>query len=118
MGLEFKIDTENGVIHSVGHGGHTVQDLFDHCQMIRSHPDYKESLVHLLDYRDVAVIRSTPEAFGLARFIFSPKVAVVAGESSYGSARMVHGWVGNDSLFMVFHDMASAREWLGLPPDE
>ena len=116
MGLEFKIDTEAGVVYTVGRGTITVNDVVEFRQQLKSHTGYNKNYCYLVDYREAIIDRSTSEARQLARPLLA-KVAVVAGEQSYPFARMVQGWTRDDSL-MVFRDMASAREWLGLPPEE
>jgi len=117
MGIEYTIDTEAGVVYTVGRGTVTVDDVVEFRKQLKSHTDYNKNYCYLVDYREAIIDRSTSEARQLARPQNLAKVAVVAGEQSYPFARMIQGWTTDDSL-MVFRDIASAREWLGLPSED
>ena len=119
MGIEFTIDAKARVVYYVGRGKITVQDVANVRKRVNSHPDYKGPFAHLFDYREGFLLRDTSQSRSLAHSLTRrAKIAVVAGEKSYGTARMFQGWVGDDRLVKIFRDMASAREWLGLPRED
>ena len=119
MGIEFKIDAEAGVVFTKGLGNISFEEFKDYRNKLTSHPDYNKKFLHLADYREVTMARTTTQALDIARSRLFAKVAMVAGEQSFGQARMIQGWAGGEEGgFMVFRDMASAREWLGLPSED
>ena len=65
---------------------------------------------------------SGEEARGLASWAANKnpvkRLAMVVGSESFGFARMYQAWAEKGQDLYVFTDMASAREWLGLPPEE
>jgi len=115
MSLEFKIDTEAGFVYTVGHGAVSFDEFVEHRKQITLHPNFNKEFSHLLDYREVVMDRNTNQARNIAGSIPFARVAMVAGEKAFGFTRMVQGWEGEEVL-KVFREMASAREWLGLPP--
>jgi len=117
MGITYKIDTGAGIVFTVGRGSITYDEFVNHRRKITSDPDYKKDLFHLVDYREAAIERNTDQARRVAQERPFAEVAIVAGENSFGFARMVEGW-SEDGFIKVFHNMAPAREWLGLPPEE
>ena len=44
------------------------------------------------------------------------KTAIVIDKEAQGWARMFIGWRGENH--QIFHDLPSAREWLGLPSED
>ncbi len=118
MGIEFKIDTEAGVVYTVGRGNVSFEEFKEHRRKLNSHPDFNKEFFHLVDYREATIDRSADEARQSAKIRLLAKVAIVAREKSYPFARRYYGWTEEEGAVMVFHDMASAREWLGLPPEE
>jgi len=96
MGITYQIDAEAGVILSVAEGEIGVEDFRASVNQFMADPLYTPKLQHLFDGR-------------AAKFLFS-------GEDAQGYIRMYLGW--RDGNHKIFHDMASAREWLGLPPEE
>lgn len=117
MGIEFNIDTEAGVVYTVGRGNVSFEEFNEHREKLISHCDFNENYYHLVDYREVTMDRSTAQAMKTARLRPIAKVAVVAGEKSYPYARMYYGWTDEEGAVKVFRDMDSAREWLGLPTE-
>ena len=120
MGLEFKIDTEAGIVYTVGRGDISFDEFIENRRKVNSHPDFSKEFFGLADYREVTMARNTDQARAVAQGLIFAKAAVVAGEKSYAFCRMIQGWAdaAEEGVFSVFRDMASAREWLGLPPEE
>ena len=118
MGIKFSIDTEAGVVYTVGRGTVTFDDVVEFRKQLISHTDYNKNYYHLVDYREAIMNRSADEAKQLAIPQPLAKVAVVAGKQAFPFVRMIHGWKTDDEPYMVFQDMASARVWLGLPSEE
>ncbi len=122
MGLTYKIDVEAGVIYSFAEGKIGAADLQDRRNRFTADPLYHPSFVHLSDFRSAQVNFTGEEARNLAGWTKSirpfSKVAFVVGSESQGFIRMFQGWTGDDENMRVFNDMPSARERLGLPPDE
>ena len=117
MDITFKIDVEAGVVYTVGRGNVSFEEIQEFRSKLASHPDFNKEFFHLVDYREVTMERSTDQAMSSARSRLFAKLAIVVGEMSYGFARMFYGW-SEEGAVMVFKDMPSAREWLGLPPEE
>jgi len=117
MGLEFKIDTEAGVVYTVGRGILSYEEFNEYRENLISHGDFNKNYYHLVDYRKASIDRSVYQARQSAKTRLFAKVAIVAGEKSYPFAQRFYGWTEDDGAVMVFLDMASAREWLGLPTE-
>ena len=120
MGITFKIDVEAGVIYSVGEGEIGAADIRKLREQVRADPLYHPNLSHLFDGRSAQISYSGEEAWAVATWGIknrpTAKTAVVVDKEALGYARMYLGWRGETNK--IFHDMASAREWLGLPPEE
>ena len=84
-------------------------------------PKYSPELLSLIDARKTKPHFSEEDTRSLAQVrVKTPatkKLAIVAAEA-FGHARMFHGWTGQDSSIMIFKEMKSAREWLGLPRED
>ncbi len=117
MGLEFKIDTEAGFVYTVGRGIISFEEFKEYRQKLISHSDFDKNYYHLVDYREAAIDRRVYQARQSANTRLLAKVAIVAGEKSYPFAQRFYGWTEEEGAVMVFLDMASAREWLGLPTE-
>ena len=120
MGITYKIDAEAGVIYSFAEGKIGAADIIDNRKQVRADPLWRPNLDSLFDGRSAKFSISGEEARGLAiwaqRNRPTAKGAIVINRQAQGFARMFLGWEpGNQQ---IFHDMASAREWLGLPPEE
>ncbi len=118
MGLTYKIDAEAGVIHIVADGILEATTFLSFLKDLFADTKFRLGFDMVFDAQEAQVKISGNEAFDLARERQQGRVgklAIVATES-YGASRMFAGWVGDRTR--VFQDMASAREWLGLPPEE
>ena len=121
MGIEYEIDVELGVIFAVGKGKITAKDIFDTENRWLAYPRFRPGLTLLFDGRLVHLEMIGEDAHLLAgRDALLPlkKVCAVVEGSSFGVARMYQGWAGDKIAVHVVRDMASAREWLGLSPEE
>ena len=120
MGISFKIDAEAGFIFTVAEGEIGAADIQAHITRYTADPLYNPNLGQLFDARSAQISFSGGEAWSLATWSRknrpTAKTAIVIDEESQGFARMYVGWRGE--FHEIFHDMASAREWLGLPPEE
>ena len=119
MGITYKIDVEAGVIYSVAEGIIGAADIRDLREQIRADPLLRPNFVSLFDGRLAKVSFSGREAWSLAIWARqkrpTAKGAIVITRRGQGWARMFLGWEpGNQQ---IFYDMASAREWLGLPAE-
>ena len=121
MGIEFKIDIETGVIHIKGLGILTPKESKANDEAIMSHPDYRPNLDGLGDFRKARLIKTGRDAEFLGDLMKTmrpfKRYALVVAPERFGHARMLQGWTGDDVNYRVFTDMASAREWLDLPPE-
>ena len=122
MGLTYRIDAEAGVIYSVAEGEIVAADILGRREQLKADPLYSPDFVLLTDARSAQYNLSGEEARSLVNSFLATrhysKMALVVGSGSRGYIRMYQGWSGDDTSIRVFEDMASAREWLGLPPEE
>ncbi len=121
MGITYKIDAEARVIYAIASGDIGTKDIDDLRKRISADPSYDPGFDELFDARNARTSISGEEMFGMALLHREQplvrKLAIVASEV-FGFARMYQGGRGDDAKVMVFEDMAPAREWLGLPPEE
>lgn len=120
MDIEYKIDVELGVIFVVGKGKITPKDLLETENRVLADHSFRPGLKLLVDFRLAhlemrgrdTIVRANRDAQNFE------KVCVVAEGSSFGVGRMYQGWAGDKLPVHVVRDMASAREWLGLPSED
>ena len=121
MGIKFEIDLDAGVVFGVATGDVGTEEILDYVRRLLEDPKYSPELLSLIDARKTNPHFSEEEMRSLAQVrVKTPatkKLAIVAAEA-FGHARMFHGWTGNDANIMIFKEMNSAREWLGLPSED
>ena len=120
MGIRFTIDGEAELVHVVADGDIEATTIMSFLKELLADAKFQLGFDMVFDAQEARVIFSGEEAFGLAlqrRQGRVGKLAIVATKA-YGASRMFAGWVGDNDRTRVFRDMASAREWLGLPPEE
>ena len=122
MGITYQIDAEAGVIFSFAEGEIGVADFRASVNQFMADPLYTPKLRHLFDARSAAFSYSADEVRELASLNKTSRpgaqTAFVINKESkltHGLVRMYFVW--RDGNHKIFHDMASAREWLGLPPE-
>ena len=122
MGFELKIDAELGIIYTTAVGYIGIADILTLRQEYSSSPGYRPEFHQLMDLRGGTLTLTGGEAFTLAQLRIkqplSVKLAIVAGAAATGFARVFQGWTDQDPNTMVFNDIDSAREWLGLPQQD
>ena len=122
MGIEYEIDAELGVIFAVGKGKITAKDISDTENRWLTDNRFRPGLNLLFDGRLAHLELSGADSRSLAnrdaQELLLEKVCAVVEGGSFGVARMYQGWAGDKIAVHVVRDMASAREWLGLPPEE
>ena len=120
MGITYKIDAEAGVIFSVAEGEIGVADIRELRERFTADPLYHPNLASLFDGRSARITYSGDEARSMADWAKqnrpTAKMAFLIDPQSQGFFRMTVAWGGENRL--IFYDMASAREWLGLSPEE
>ena len=120
MGITYKIDAEAGVIYTVAEGEIGAAEIQDLRNRYTADPLYNPNFATLFDARSAKFSGSGEEARGLASWARKnrpeSKTAIVIDKQFQGFVRMYLGWV--EETRSIFYDMASAREWLGLPPEE
>ena len=120
MGISFKIDAKAGIIFSVAEGKNDGADLQGLHTRFAADPLYQPEFPHLFDGRSAKFSFSGREARELGTWGKqnrpTSKTAIVIDKEAQGYARMFQGWREGDSH--IFYDMGSARNWLGLPPEE
>ncbi len=120
MGITYKIDAEAEVIFTVAEGEIGAVDIVIHMIRYTTDPLYNPNLAQLFDARSAQISFSGGEAWSLATWSRknrpTAKTAIVIDEQAQGYARKYLGWARETEK--LFYDMASAREWLGLPPEE
>ena len=120
MGITYKIDVEAGVNFIVAEGEIGAVDLQDALARYTADPLFTPDLALLFDGRLAKISFGGEEARSLAardkQSRPTAKIAILIDKEAQGWARMFVGWRGEASE--IFHDMASAREWLGLPSED
>ena len=120
MGITYKIDAEAGVVFTVAEGEIGAADIQANRTLFSADPSYRPNFFHLFDARSANISFSSEEAQNLANWAKqnrpTAKIATVIDKEAQGFARMYLGWRGESHE--IFYDMATAREWLGLPPEE
>ena len=119
MGISYEIDADAGVMFTVADGEIGAADIQANRDRFTADPLYKPNFASLVDARSATISFNGEEAYGLGTWSKrnrpTAKSAIVIDDYSQGFGRMLVAWgVDNQRLF---HDMASAREWLGLPPE-
>ena len=51
MGINFKIDTEEGIIYSLAEGTIRAEDILANRKNLRADPDFSPSLGHIMEFR-------------------------------------------------------------------
>ena len=122
MGIEYKIDLQAGIIFLVGTGNIGAKEILAFFKKVISDPQFRPNLNTISDYRMAQIGFSGAESQDLANWTKKQKpagkIALVMNPSGYGFARMYQSWVEDNAKVNIYKDMASAREWLGLPPEE
>lgn len=133
MPYRYRIDPSLGVAFFEGWGAFTAQDLFGSVRQLVADPDWKPGMVALCDVRRMDrfeadtgdVQRRTALDRSLRDRIQGSRCALVtASEEVYGMLRLYEGFSESwdeeppPAEIGVFRDMAEARRWLGLPPDD
>ena len=120
MGIEFTIDTVTGVIHLKAKGDIDANEVEAVRAQWQSHPDFRPDLDMLYDLREGYARLTGEEAQRLAQYFSTARPVhrlAIVSEEAFAFGRMYQGWAEDDVNLGVFKDMASAREWLGLPPE-
>ena len=119
MGITYKFDVDAGVVLTVAEGEIGAADIKANTIRFTADPLYSPNLPQLFDARSAHLSFSGGEARTAAtsgkQLRPTAVTAMVIDKDSQGFARMYLGWRGD--AHKIFHDIASAREWLGLPPE-
>lgn len=124
MGITYKIDIKAGVIFSVAEGEIGAAEIRENRDHLVADPMFNPNLNRLFDARLAQFSFSGKEARELTNWSQNnrpnSKLAVLIDKKNQnqGYVRMALGWAADDYSFGLFQDMTSAREWLGLPPEE
>ena len=120
LGITYKIDAEAGAVFTVAEGKIGMPDIQANHNRYTADPLYTPNFAHLFDGRSAKISFSGEEARNLANWGKqnrpTAKTAIVIDKEALGWARMLVGWRGEN--YKIFHDLASAREWLGLPSED
>jgi len=99
-----------------------VMDILSIRNRITTDPSYSPKLALLVDGRLAKITFSGPEAVALGDWYkvnrpFS-RAALVVGPKTRRIIRKARAWSDDDDNIGFFEDMESAREWLGLSPND
>jgi len=123
MTSEYRIDAEAGAVYSKFSGKIGAADVQNHRNRILGDPLYRPGLVHLFDACSAQFKGNGEESRKSANWYeanrpFS-KVAIVIGPENRGFLRRYLGWLQEEAeTEKFFEEMGSAREFLGLQPEE
>jgi len=121
MPVSYRIDAARGVVLSTASGVVCDSDLLAHQQRLRSDPAFRPWFRQLFDFSDATVnevsgrcIRQLASAPALGKG--SKRALVVREPSAFGLARMFQTLRDDEpeEATAIFHDVATARAWLGL----
>jgi len=119
MGITYKIDVEKSVVISTAEGRIGAEELLANLYRFSADPLYNSDFGHLFDGRSAQISFSGNEAQKIAEWFREhrpkSKTALVINKKTLGFARMYHAW--REDFTHISYEMASAREWLGLPPE-
>ena len=124
MAITYKIDTEAGVLYSFAEGEIEAADIREFRERYTNDPLYHPSLLSLFDARSARFLFSGMEAKALADWSKANRptaksvVLIDDTNPNQGHVHMFTGWAEEDYNVKIFHDTASAKEWLGLPFEE
>lgn len=128
MPTYYDVDIDLEVVHSVISGDVTADDLRDNMFSIHHDPRVQPHFGTLVDLSRVISLDMDFEALAaLSDFYFSDAVPRMTGRLAYyvperdviyGLTRQLHALLNDEDRIEVFTDMAKARDWLGLPPEE
>ena len=119
MPASHRIDPRAGVVFSVFEGHVTNEELLGHQQRMVTDPDFRPTMNHVIDARNVRQVSVT--AFGI-RLVATPGIfapgsrrAIIEGDASSSYVRMfqtLRSQSGED--IRIFSTVKGAHRWLGL----
>ncbi len=120
MALHYKIDSDQGVIHSRFEGEITVELLQDYNLRLRQDPAFRTGLSEIVEVKGVEAKISFSAMRDYRNWFLQLEpirmTAIVAtDDASFGMARMFQQLSDQgQTKIQVFRDMKSARLWLSL----
>jgi len=124
MPISYRIDAEQGVIHSRFEGELTLELLKDYSTRLRRDPAFRAGLDELALVLPEHVTSLTADQMNLFTRWFKElepirRIAVVAeSDAGFGMGRMFQQLLDESGTEVgVFRDPRAARTWLGLPEE-
>ena len=127
MGIEFRIDSEEGIFYMVVDGDLDVDDFITGLTEIMTYEDFEKGMGAIFDLM-ASTWESDPEDLRrISRFLIenserigpSRCALVVGSDRAYGMSRMFEVFSGETSVNVrVFRDLDEAKRWLTEGSDE
>ena len=123
MPIRYTIDKERRLVISTGEGGITYDEIRNHQMRLVKDLDFDASFNQLIDLTGAASLEiSGKEAVVIAQqpiFSNSSRRAFVASKPAiFGMGRLMQVYQERHAQVHIFHDLDSARKWLGLGEEE
>ncbi len=115
MGINFEIDTEEGVIYSIAEGKIGLAELQTYVADLRADPNFSRDFVLIIEFRLAQQNITAEEVKALASALpvdLTRRLAIVADgpkrDLALGFKELVRGRI----LVEVFTDFGSAKKWV------
>ncbi len=120
MSIRCFIDRKHAVVFSTLFGAVSCAQIERHAKTLRSHSDFEPTFSQIIDLRDLLSSDAQYRSLDMIAkycdpFCYTSKRALLTSTAfAFGMARMYQALRGEPDNFMLFRDMSSARDWLGL----
>ncbi|MCK4549033.1 MAG: STAS/SEC14 domain-containing protein [Candidatus Krumholzibacteria bacterium] len=121
MGIEFRIDTEEGIVYTTVKGDLDVDDIIAGLTEIISHEDFEQGMGGIFDLLASKWESNPEELRKIVRFIIentdrigqSRHAVVVGSNRAYGMSRMFEVFSQETAVNVrIFRDLDEARKWM------
>ncbi len=121
MGIEFRIDTEEGIVYTTVKGDLDVDDIIAGLTEIISHEDFKPGMGGIFDLLASKWESDPEELRRIVRFIIentdriglSRHAVVVGSDRAYGMSRMFEVFSAATTVDVrIFRDLNEAKRWM------
>ena len=127
MSIEFRIDTEEGIVYTTVKGDLGVEDIIAALTEIITHEDFKPGMSGIFDLLASKWESDSDELRRIVRFILenadrigpSRHAVVVGSDRAYGMSRMFEVFSEETTVDVrIFRDLNEARKWILEGADE
>lgn len=120
MPIHYRIDEQEGLIHTTWEGDVDADDLREHWLAYLNDPAVMTLRRSLVDVRGAHIHFHGTDLSNLIKSLVLPALAgrdwilaiVIANEVQYGLSRQFHVFADTFSKDQIFYNMDAAREWV------